>query len=90
MQFLVQIDVKLPPGTPRPERERLVAAELARGRELFKAGVISDIWGVAGGLRNVGVWEAADEAELDRVLASLPLSEWLTAEVTPLIPLDLA
>jgi muconolactone D-isomerase len=84
MEFLVRIDVALPPGMPIPERDELLAAENARGRELLLAGSIRDIWRIPGALRNVGVWEAADATELHDLLSSLPLFPYLTAEVTPL------
>jgi muconolactone D-isomerase len=49
-----------------------------------EAGVIVSIWRIPGGLRNVGVWEAADATELHEQLASLPVFPWLEAGVTPL------
>jgi muconolactone D-isomerase len=84
VEFLVQIDVRLPASLSAAERDRLLAAELERGRELVSAGAIRGIWRIPGGLRNVGIWEAADATELHELLASLPLFPWLTAEVTPL------
>jgi muconolactone D-isomerase len=66
------------------ERERLLAAELERGRELREAGSIWAIWRIPGGLRNVGVWDAADATELHDLLMSLPLAPWIKADVTPL------
>lgn len=84
MKFLVRIDVSLPPTLTGPERERLLEAELERGRELRASGAISAIWRVPGGRRNVGIWEAADATELHELIASLPLYEWIEAEVTPL------
>lgn len=84
MQFLVEINVALPGGLPKSEREALLAAELVRGRELIAMGAISAIWRVPGALRNVGVWEAADATQLHALLASLPLFPWFSAEVTPL------
>jgi muconolactone D-isomerase len=84
LRFLVRIEVDLPGAMPDDERDALLAAELARGRELVEAGAIVAIWRVPGGLRNVGVWEAADATELHDQVASLPLSRWLKAEVTAL------
>jgi muconolactone D-isomerase len=84
VKFLVRIDVQLPGAVPDEERESLLSAEVERGRELVEAGAIVSIWRVPGGLRNVGIWEAADATELHEYLASLPLFRWLTAEVTPL------
>ena len=90
MQFLVQIEVRLPYGLPDSERERLRAAELERGRELRQAGSIEAIWRIPGGLRNVGIWQAEDATELDELIASLPLFPFITAEVTALAqhPID--
>jgi muconolactone D-isomerase len=84
VKFLVRIDVQLPPTLPEAERTELLAAELERGRELVAAGAIRAIWRLPGGLRNVGVWEAADATELHNEITSLPLFPWLTAEVTAL------
>jgi muconolactone D-isomerase len=84
MEFLVQIDVALPPSMPIADRERLLTAENERGHELLAAGSIRDIWRIPGALRNVGVWEAADATELHDLISSLPLFPFLAAEVTPL------
>jgi len=84
MEFLVRIEVALPPELPDAEREALLAAESKRGRELVADGTIASIWRIPGGLRNVGVWEAADATALHAAIASLPLYRWLSADVTPL------
>lgn len=84
MEFLVHITVALPGDMDDGERDALLAAERRRGEELVAAGSIQAIWRIPGGLRNVGVWEAADATELHELIASLPLYRWLTAEVTPL------
>jgi muconolactone D-isomerase len=84
VKFLVQIEVQLPGAMPDDERERLLAAELERGRELVEAGAISAIWRIPGGLRNVGIWEAPDATALHQRIASLPLYRWLRSDVTPL------
>jgi muconolactone D-isomerase len=84
VEFLVQITVELPPTMGEEERTDLLEAELTHGRELRAAGHIKAIWRIPGGLRNVGVWEAADATELHELISSLPLANWLTADVTPL------
>jgi muconolactone D-isomerase len=84
MRFLVRINVHLPPALERSERERLLAAELERGRELHAAGAIVEIWRIPGGVRNVGIWEAADATELHTAISSLPLYPYLDADVTAL------
>ncbi len=74
----------LPGDMPGAERERILAAELTRGRELLAEGKIKAIWRIPGGLRNAGIWEAADATELHDVIASLPLFRWSSVEVIAL------
>jgi muconolactone D-isomerase len=83
-EFLVRIDVSLPHSLPREEVERLVAAERVRGRELVAAGSIRRIWRLPGGIRNVGVWSAADATELHDLLTSLPLAQYISTQVEAL------
>lgn len=90
MEFLVAIRVTLPPDMAADRRDALLAAELARGRELVAAGAIQRIWRVPGGLRNIGVWEAADATALHELIVSLPLWPWIAAEVTALADHPLA
>jgi len=84
MRFLVRIKVTLPPTLDPSERERLLAAELERGRALHAAGAIVDIWRIPGAIRNVGIWEAADATELHELIASLPLFPYFEADTTAL------
>lgn len=84
MEFLVRIKVNLPTTLSNDERSALLKAELQRGVELRRQGSITAIWRVPGGLRNVGIWSAADATELHELLNSLPLFPYLEADVTPL------
>ena len=84
MEFLVRIEVILPPELPEPRRAELAAAELAHGRELRRSGAISRIWRLPGGLRNVGIWNADDATALHEQIASLPFFPWIHAEVVAL------
>jgi muconolactone D-isomerase len=90
LKFLVKIEVDLPPSLSAEERDALLRAELARGRELKRAGSIAEIWRIPGGLRNVGIWEAVDATKLHELLVSLPLFPYINAEVVPLAthPID--
>jgi muconolactone D-isomerase len=90
MEFLVEISVHLPPDLPEVERTAIIAAERARGRALRAQGAIAAIWRVPGGMRNVGIWQAADATELHALLSSLPLHRYMDVDVTPLArhPLD--
>jgi muconolactone D-isomerase len=84
MEFLVRIDVDLPGDMPEPQRSDLLAAELERGLELRRSGMIQRVWRLPGGIRNVGIWEVRDATELHELIASLPLYPWLRCEVSAL------
>jgi muconolactone delta-isomerase len=84
MEFLTDITTTVPAGTPGEEVERRRSAEAVRARELTAAGNLLRLWRPAGELRSVGLWRAADAAEMERVLASLPLRPWMTITVTDL------
>jgi muconolactone D-isomerase len=84
VDFLVEIEVRIPGEWPDERREALLREELARGIELKRAGAIARIWRVPGALRNVGVWSAADATQLHNYLASLPAFRFMTVTVTPL------
>ncbi|WP_030058016.1 MULTISPECIES: muconolactone Delta-isomerase family protein [Streptomyces] len=87
IEFLVEITTAIPEGTAAEEVERRRAAEAVRARELAATGHLARLWRPVGERRSIGVWRAADEAELrERVLGSLPLWPWMTAVVTPLEP----
>lgn len=84
MEFLVRIQVTLPPQLTAPERSRLADAEARRGRELKEAGTIVRIWRIPGRTANAGIWEAPDPTVLHEAIASLPMFPYLSADVTPL------
>jgi muconolactone D-isomerase len=84
MEFLVQIQVTLPPQLPAEERARLADAEAQRGRELKDAGTIVRIWRIPGRTANAGIWDAPDPTALHEAIASLPMFPYLLADVTPL------
>jgi muconolactone D-isomerase len=92
MEFLVRIEVSLPPDMPMEQREELLAAELACGKHLVRRGVIRRIWRIPGGLRNVGIWESPDATHLHEAISTLPLFAWMQADVLALAqhPLDKA
>lgn len=63
------------------------AAEADRSRDLAAQGLLVRLWTLpseGGAWRALGLWRAADEAQLQAVLASLPLSNWMTTRTTAL------
>jgi muconolactone delta-isomerase len=84
VEFLVEIEVRLPPELDDGVRARLMHDELARGAELAQAGLLRVIWRVPGRLANRGIWTVDDATELHAALVSLPLWPYMEVAVTPL------
>jgi muconolactone D-isomerase len=82
-EFLVELTTTFPQDMPSEEIDRLRAAESVRARELAGQGHLVRLWRPVGELRSIGLWRAADEAELRaKVLGTLPLFPWMTPVVT--------
>ena len=87
MEFLVEFEFEVPAGTPHEEVERRTRAESAAAVKLAEDGHLVRLWRrplVRDGSTAVGVYRADSEAELDGLLAALPLADWLRVTVTPL------
>ena len=87
--YLVRIEITLPPDMNEEERRSLLEAEQAVGRQLVERGVIAAIWRLPGRRANVGIWHASDATELHGLISSLPLLPWMKVEVTELAMHDL-
>ncbi|MDT0468129.1 muconolactone Delta-isomerase family protein [Streptomyces gibsoniae] len=86
-EFLVEITTTVPEGVGEDEVGRRRAAEAVRAAELAASGHLYRLWRPVGELRSIGIWRAADEAELhEKVLGTLPLRSWMTFTVTALVP----
>jgi len=84
MQFLLHIEVTWPPDGDPEEKERRIAAEGARSRELAADGTIRRLWRIPGKWANWGIWEAPDATALHAAVTSLPMWPYLEVEVFPL------
>jgi muconolactone D-isomerase len=84
MEFLVEIETRLPPDMPERERLSLLERERQRGDDLRRDGTIFRIWRLPGRMANVGVWRAADATELHAAIVSLPLHPWQEVSVRAL------
>ena len=60
--------------------------EAERARQLAQEGYLLRLWGLPGKDRALGLWRARNSAELQAILASLPMDAWLQAQTTPLSP----
>ena len=87
MEFLVEFEVEVPAGAPHAEVERRQRAESAAAAKLAEDGHLVRLWRrplVGDGTAAIGVYRADSQAELDDLLAALPLADWLRVTVTPL------
>ena len=84
MEFLVTIDVCLPPDLPDERRRTLLDSEAKRGSELIASGALKRIWRLPGRHANVSLYSCEDATELHQLLTSLPLSPWFEVAVQAL------
>lgn len=83
-EFLIQMQINIPPDMPAAELDELRRREKERGLELRAEGTIQRVWRVPGRVANIGYWHAADATELHDKIASLPMFPWMDVQVTPL------
>jgi len=87
MEFMVEFKVEVPAGTPHAEVEQRERAESAAAARLAEDGHLVRLWRrplVGDGATAIGLYRAGSQAELDGLLAALPLADWLRFAVTPL------
>ncbi|TPQ23671.1 muconolactone Delta-isomerase family protein [Streptomyces sporangiiformans] len=84
MEFLVRTENTLPPDTPFDVSEDLRMRERARAVQLREAGILKRLWRVPGRNATIGLYEAADPAELHDALVSLPMWKWMDITVEAL------
>ena len=87
MEFLVEFEVEVPADTPDAEVEQRQLAESDAAAKLAENGHLVRLWRrPVGGdeATAIGLYRADSEAELDGLLAALPLADWLRVTVTPL------
>jgi muconolactone delta-isomerase len=87
MEYLVTMTTHVPEGTPESAVDDIRAREAEHTRELAAEGHVLRLWRPPlgpGEWRTIGLFAAADGAELERVLASMPLRVWRSDEVKQL------
>jgi muconolactone delta-isomerase len=87
MEYLVTMTTHVPAGTSAEAVEDMRAREAAHTRELAVQGHVLRLWRPPlqpGEWRTIGLFSASGAAQLEEVLASMPLRSWRTDEVTPL------
>src|SRR2546427_12364484 len=87
MEYLVTMTTHVPDGTSEETVEDIRIREAARSRVLAAQGHLLRLWRPPlqpGEWRTIGLFAAADEVELEDVLASMPLRVWRTDQVVAL------
>src|ERR1700741_4960784 len=89
MEFLVTMTTHVPQGTTRETVAEGRQREAAHSHDPAERGNLRRLWRPPlkpGEWRTLGLFAADGPAELESVLASMPLRIWRTDEVTPLSP----
>lgn len=87
MEYLVTMTTHVPEGTPDEVVEEVRGREAAHSRELADRAHLLRLWRPPlqpGEWRSIGLFAAADEVELEDVLASMPLRVWRADQVVAL------
>ena len=87
MEYLVTMTTQVPDGTSEEEVQEVRGREAARSRKLAAQRKLLRLWRPPlrpGEWRTIGLFAAADDVELENVLASMPLQVWRSDEVVPL------
>jgi muconolactone D-isomerase len=87
MEYLVDFTITIPEGTSASEVAERTSGEATRLAELAAQGHALRVWKPLpddGRSRAIGLYRAADDRQLQAILASLPLRPWMETSVTAL------
>jgi muconolactone delta-isomerase len=83
-EFFTVFTISVPQGTPHDVVDAADAREADRARELAEQGRLLRLWDLPGAGLALGLWWAADNAEMEAILRSLPLQPWTLVKTTQL------
>lgn len=84
MLFQVDMTVRLPTDMPADQAADIKAAEKTYSQELQRSGKWRHLWRVAGSYSNLSIFDVEDNAELQQLIANLPLFPYMEIHVRPL------
>jgi muconolactone delta-isomerase len=84
MEFFTVFTAAVPDDAPAQAVTDAEAREAVRAKELGAHGHLVRLWQLPGEGRALGLWRAANAEQLQAFLDSLPLSPYMTVDVTPL------
>jgi muconolactone delta-isomerase len=83
-EYLTTFATTVPAGTSVQVVEDTEAQEAKRASELAGQGHLLRLWKLSGEGQALGLWQAQDPSRMQAILASLPLSDWMDVQTTPL------
>jgi muconolactone delta-isomerase len=83
-EYLTTFTITIPAGTSTQAVGEAEAREAERTRELARQGHLIRLWMLPGQGHALGLWRAADAAEMRGIVETLPLNIWMTTEITSL------
>ena len=83
-EFLTTFISAVPEGTPSEAVKEAEAREADRARELATEGHLVRLWRLPAEGHTLGLWLAQDTAEMRAIVDSLPLTPFMTTQITPL------
>jgi muconolactone D-isomerase len=89
MEFLVEFEVNVPDSALANEVEARNSAEASAAAMLVHDGHLVRLWkppAAPDQTKALGLYRAESKAQLDGLLAALPLYDWMNIAVTPLQP----
>ena len=87
MEFLVEFNVEVPTGTAPSEVEERQRGEAIAAAKLARDGNLTRLWRPQTSSHEpsaIGLFQADTDAELNALLADLPLAGWMQVKVIPL------
>jgi muconolactone D-isomerase len=85
MLFQVRMDVSIPRDLAPEEAADIIAKERAYSQELQNSGKWRHIWRIVGEYANYSIFDVKDNDELHQILSGLPMFNFMTITVTPLV-----
>lgn len=83
-EFLTTFAVTVPAGTPSETVDAATEREAVRARALAAEGHLLRLWKLPGQGHALGLWRADNTDGMQAIVASLPLSAWMSTQITPL------
>jgi muconolactone delta-isomerase len=88
-EFLTNFHVNIPDGTPPRSVDDTEAREARAAHQLAQQGHLERLWTLpsqTGHGQALGLWRSQDEAEMKAIVDGLPLSVWMSVDITALSP----